>query len=605
MRSVRLVVLSIWLGLSSSVIEVAILSARKPWLKEHLLLSAHFAWMVPVVTVTLLALAGLGLALLARVSRWARSERIAIFVLASLAFWGPVLAIGRLHYVAATLLAVGLAVQTARLATARLDRHYPLIRSTIPWLAVLVIGVGAGVPSWHALVNRTAAADVPAARPGSPNVLLIVLDTVRALSLSLYGNPRPATLHLERLARDSAVFRQAFATSSWTLPSHASMFTGRWPHELSGDWETPLDDRYPTLAEVLRAHGYATAGFVANLIYCSYVHGLDRGFTDYRDFPISPGQIVLSSSVGRLVATSETLRYLLDYQGVLNRKTAADVNQDFLRWLAHTDRRPFFAFLNYMDAHEPYLPPSPFDERFGSKRRRARYAHTGVDATRLAKWTMSPPEVQGELDAYEGAIAYIDDQLGRLVAELGSRGLLDNTVLIVTSDHGEQLGEHGLFSHGNSLYRQVLEVPLVLYFRDRVPPGRLIHTPVTLRDIPATVMDLVGLEGRASFPGRSLARHWRASVGEERSREGMVLSEARRLIRKTRPWYPLSKGDMQSLVGAGYHYIVNADGREEALRSRERSGRGARSGRVADRTARNRAIQDRPRKPRRRSSTHG
>ena len=125
---------------------------------------------------------------------------------------------------------------------------------------------------------------------GSPNVLLIVLDTVRADHLSLYGYPRPTTPNLERLARRGIRFDQARAAAPWTLASHANMFTGRWPHELAVEWMRPLRGDVPTLAEYLGSLGYATAGFAGNTFYCSYDSGLDRGFTHYEDYVLDGAQ---------------------------------------------------------------------------------------------------------------------------------------------------------------------------------------------------------------------------------------------------------------------------------------------------------------------------
>ncbi len=185
------------------------------------------------------------------------------------------------------------------------------------------------------------------------NVLLIVLDTVRAQSLSLNGYERETSPQLERLARRGLSFENAISTSPWTLPGHASMFTGRYPHEVSADWSVPLDATFPTLAEVLASNGYATAGFVANVGYCSYEHGLNRGFAYYSDYQFSLGQFILSSSLGRTVASSDRLRRISGYHELLNRRTAENINNDFLHWLSTRGRQPFFAFLNYYDAHEP------------------------------------------------------------------------------------------------------------------------------------------------------------------------------------------------------------------------------------------------------------
>src|SRR5262249_43485980 len=133
--------------------------------------------------------------------------------------------------------------------------------------------------------RRTAALPPPA--PAARNVLLLVWDTVRAQNLSLHGYSRRTTPNLQRLAARGVQFRHAFATAPWTLPSHASLFTGRWPHELSANWKTPLDEQVPTLAGRLSSRGYDTAGFVANLDFCSRETGLGRGFVHYEDYPLS------------------------------------------------------------------------------------------------------------------------------------------------------------------------------------------------------------------------------------------------------------------------------------------------------------------------------
>ena len=549
-------------GLSGGLIEVAIVAVRKYWLKEMITLSPHFVWMVPVTAVVICSIIGFVLLLVTLPLAQKMSSRVVIFMLAVFGFLSPLLAVPRLDFYATLLLTGGLSVQTARFLAARIDSHHTKFWPTIKWMAGFVICLGLGVHAWQLVSERNAVAKLPSPRPNAPNIILIVLDTVRAESLSLYSHPRPTTPNLERLAKTSIVFDRAFSTSPWTLPSHASMFTGRWPHELSTEWQTPLDGTYPTLAEVLSAHGYATAGFVANLIYASSVHGLNRGFIHYEDFPVSVGQAILSSSLGAMIGTYNRLRYWLNYHRVLNRKTAAEVNEEFLSWLSNRDQRPFFAFLNYMDAHEPYLPPKPFDSGFGPKRSRVKFWHTRIDAFLPSKWKMSPEEVQAEIAAYEGVVAYIDHEVGLLVAELERRGMLENTLVIIASDHGEQLGEHRLFGHGNSLYRQLLHVPLLIYFHDHVPAGKVIHDPVTLRDIPATVIDLIGLEGPASFPGTSLTRYWQKPKEPRRPKDELLISEAHR-TEFGHPWYPLIKGDMTSLVFAGYHYIKNSDGREE------------------------------------------
>ena len=335
----------------------------------------------------------------------------------------------------------------------------------------------------------------------APNVLLLVLDTVRAQSLSLYGYVRGTTPRLEQWAKTGVVFDRAVSTAPWTLPSHASLFTGQFPHELSADWFIPLDATFPTLAEGFRAYAYVTAGFVANIYpWCTYEYGLNRGFIHYEDYPISLGQVIANSSLFRTITSNSQFRRIFGYHQLIPRKSAADINKDFLRWLSTIKSRPFFAFLNYFDAHDPYLPPTPFDTKFGPNRS---WTYPQVFFRKI-----SPQETQAWVDAYDGSIAYLDYQVDLLLHELQRRGVLENTLVIITSDHGEEFNEHGVFGHANSVYWQGLHVPLLVLYPGHVPADKRIHEPISLRDIPATVVDLVKLKGTTRFPGTSLARFW-------------------------------------------------------------------------------------------------
>ena len=177
----------------------------------------------------------------------------------------------------------------ASLLVPMLERHEIALRwsllKTLPCLLGLVL-VLAGFTFGRDWLKQRRETGRPLPSATSPNVLLIVLDTVRADHMSLYGYGRATTPVLERLAKQGIRFDQARATAPWTLASHASIFTGRWPHELAVKWLTPLGGNSPTLAEYLGSHGYATAGFVANTFYCSYDTGLDRGFTHYEDYDL-------------------------------------------------------------------------------------------------------------------------------------------------------------------------------------------------------------------------------------------------------------------------------------------------------------------------------
>ena len=264
------------------------------------------------------------------------------------------------------------------------------------------------------------------------------------------------------------------------------MFTGRWFHELSVGWLTPLDRAQPTVAEFLSERGYATLGLVANTSYCGTDSGLSRGFTLYRDY-IFPELTSLKTAV-LVNRASEALRTVVYYTedwleaaGLLpladrlvaslddDRKGAAEVNREFLDWLSRRGRsdRPFFAFLNYFDAHYPYQLPPGRVHRFGieptDNYQRYLIKRWGL----LDKTTVSASGVAFATDSYDDCIADLDEQIGKLVDELTRRGTLERTWVIIVADHGESFGEHaGYFCHGTSLYDTEVHVPLVI-----IPPG--------------------------------------------------------------------------------------------------------------------------------------
>ena len=548
-----ILLIAVWFGLAIGIGEVTIRAVQKFFLHQHLFQSPYIVWMAPLTDIILCCLAGLILIVSARCWPRLASLSIAVCFFAFLGFLGVFIAYPRLYRWAALLLAGGLAIQTARIITAHAERFYRLVRATTLWLFVIVIGLSVGVHGREMLSERRALAALPPSAD-KPNVLLIALDTVRAQNLSLYSYPRSTTPNLERLANTGVVFDRAMSTSPWTLPSFSSMFTGRFPHEHRAALLTPLDDTYPTLAEVFNINGHVTGGFVANLLYCTREMGLHRGFVHYEDYPISLGMVLRSSWLGRAIARA-SLKSIFANDPRLVVKSADQVNREFLSWLNTNHQRPFFAWLNYFDAHAPYLPPEPFDTKFGPKRNQPAV----YDMSYRRVW--SPKEIQVELDAYDGAIAYIDHQIGLLLDELQRRNVLENTVVIITSDHGEQFGEHGLFDHGNSLYRQLLHVPLLISFPQRIPEGIRVRHAVSLADLPATIVDLAELENGPRMPGNSLQRYW-ARTHPSHDMMTPLLSEQRAGIRSPE-WHPISKGDMKSLVTNRWHYILNGDGREE------------------------------------------
>ena len=277
------------------------------------------------------------------------------------------------------------------------------------------------------------------------------------------------------------------------------MFTGRWPHELSTNWEEALDGKYPTLAETLSAHGYITVGFVANTNYLGYEFGLDRGFLHYEDYVVSPQEILVSSSLGRFLSTDAAIRRILGYYDNITRQDAAAINDHFLAWLARTDHRPFFAFLNYFDAHEPYLPPSLFAEDsalacraaiiFLSKTCAEACVRIGSSGRRKKKlrpnWTctMAPSPTS-------------------TINWIGCLASCKNGGLLEEYRHHRHIGSRRAIRRTRALPSRQQPLSTVApcaaddFISCSVPGGQKVAAPVSLRDLPATVVDLIGLQGR-------------------------------------------------------------------------------------------------------------
>ncbi len=458
------------------------------------------------------------------------------------------LIVGRGIYPLAWLVfATGIAVALAP----TIERHPAAIRTKGIWTFAALLAAVAIQGGWilggeWLARRREDARPLPAADP--PNVLLVVLDTVRADHLGLYGYERPTSPHLEDLARRSVRFSRARASAPWTLASHASLFTARWPHELDIRWLHPMPGGVPTLAEYLGSLGYATAGFVGNTFYCAYDSGLDRGFAEYHDYVLTAIEAIrtvylldaaldaiaplepaldrwLSIGLGSVMA-DRSVRQLTH----TDRKNAGIVNRQLLDWLdrRRESRRPFFAFVNYVDAHAPYVLPPEADYRFGpGPATDDDYMFLldvwlNVDKSRLPR-----PAQALARDCYDSCVAYLDERVGDLLDQLRRRGVLDRTIVIVTADHGEGFGEHGLFDHGESVYSTEIRVPLLISLPSGGSAGKVVDEFVSLRDIPATIAELVSPGARAPFPGRSLAALIRgpASGAAPPAPEAIVLSE--------------------------------------------------------------------------------
>lgn len=497
------VVISI--ALLSSFGELALYAVRKFVFASTLHMSPSIVWMNPAAVLLIMAIATLPVMAVSRSLGERRTLAIVAGIATFLGMAGVMFAIRGFGLWAVLLLAAGVGVQAGLILSRHAARLLPVARrvavALVAFFATAGIVVEGGLAWWE---RRTESA-LPAHRDGAPNVLLIILDTVRAMSLGLYGYDRPTTPHLSRWAATGVTFDRAIVPATWTVPSHGSMLTGRWPREMGGWWSA---NRPPveTLASVLREQGYRTGGFIGNWYHINRESGLSHGFTHFSDLDRSGEQTLRGSAVVRWLAGRRAIREAVGLYETLGRKGARQVNRETLRWVRRDSPRPFFAMLNYMDAHSPYLAPEPYMSRFGGRGDRPPIV---IEELNMIE-TVDADRAQAEVAAYDAGIAYLDEQLGRLLDALQRSGALENTIVIITADHGEELGEHGRWGHAYGLHGEIVHVPLVM-FGPGVPAGRRVDEPVSVRNIAATVADMAGLP-EAPFPGISLATRWRGDA---------------------------------------------------------------------------------------------
>jgi arylsulfatase A-like enzyme len=583
---VGIMAIAVWYGLVTGILEVAIVATQKLVEGKHLGRGYEFVWMVPLADILLFAVVGVALYGLGRRFPMLGTTRVVTLTFSFLGFIALLQLIPWLDGYAALILAAGLASLVSRFASSYHRAFNAIVRYTIAWTGLLkkarasqvspspaagflpsrrhfllstgaMIGtVALGLQAKRTVGEYVSLASLPSARPSAPNVLLIVLDTVRAQSLSLYGYERPTTPFLERFARTGVTFDRAISTAPWTLPSHASMFTGKFPHELFDSTFDPLPTTHPTLAEILSKNGYATAGFAANTVFCSREFGLARGFGYYEDYRVSPTELAIAPTLLRTLSQNQIARERVFGDDLPDRKSASSISDDFLNWVSRNKHQPYFAFLNYYDAHEPYLPPPPFATLFSNSKDRPRGAYGTYDLDSLTK-----DQILELHDAYDNSIAYVDDRLSKLFAELERQGSLGNTIVVITSDHGELFGEHGMLGHFNGVYRPTIHVPLIISAPSLAPVNVRVGNGVSLRDIPATILDLVGTN--ADLPGQSLSRLWSTGRTSGASAEEMSFSEIDQASGQP-TWYPAMKGPVKSLLSGWVHYIKSyGNDREE------------------------------------------
>jgi len=566
---------AIGFGLAAGFVEGAELLAFQhinwaAWARE-LHVSKQILWISPVVDVLFSLLAAIAIMIISRFKSRIPALQLLVFVLGFLTAYDWLRVTNRLYRSACVLLALGVATILLRRLRDREESAAKVFRRSASWLLAALVLIAAGIEGGTRLHEAYLTARLAPATRDSPNVLVIVIDTLRADHLSSYGYPRLTSPEIDRLAKHGALFENAIAPSSWSLPSHASLVTGRLVYEHGWGnvrqipwlgWGDSALNGLPTLGEALQQRGYRTGAFSANRVYFTSNVGLGRGFTHFEDYFDSVGDAFVRTEFGREFARrymnrssksvfTRAFRALGlaswldkdsegsgDYGGAFGiRKRADEVNRETLRWIGRDSKRPFFAFLNYLDVHYSYGGPTDYPK---------------------PQWDHGSNGSISMVDEYDAGLKYDDDSIGRLLRRLDQLGILKNTIVIITSDHGEALGDHGLTYHGAALYRELIHVPLIVSYPGHIPGGVRVEQPVSNAAIASTVMDLVG-ERSNFFPGPSLAEFWNQPAGRNWPDPVSELPQTNTVVAADRAMQgkePLATdGSMRSVITAHWQLI--------------------------------------------------
>ncbi|MCK4341502.1 MAG: sulfatase [Phycisphaerae bacterium] len=375
-------------------------------------------------------------------------------------------------------------------------------------LAVVLISGGWGV------YRKLSSSEPDRPTPTGPNVLLISIDMLRPDHLHCYGYHRETSPRLDRLAAEGVLFENHISSTSWTLPAHAALFTSL-ADSVHGcqDTDRRLPDKLVTLAEEFAAAGYKTAGFFSG----PYLHpafGLSQGFEHYED----------CTSYARKMADKPAEEWAHDPD--VMRSSHRDVTNPIIfpavkKWLSEHGESKFFMFIHMWDPHFDFIPPPPYDTMFDPD-----YTGTitGEDffINRQINKYMPPRDLEHLLALYDGEIAWTDLYVRQIIAELEQAGLLEDTVVAITSDHGTEFFEHGLKGHRQTLFDESIRVPLIIRYPAELPAGVRVTAQTRIIDIGPTLLELAGVTTDTLVMGHSLVP---SALGEPLDFENTAISE--------------------------------------------------------------------------------
>ena len=526
MKRLEMLVIAIWSGFIFGILEGLVFNFTRqfPALFAPYKLPAEVLWVSPIInivvfsfTILLLSSAIRAIAPRVNMSHGLLTLGVGLF----LGLFGVLNAPKVLHLLSTVLLAGGLTIVIVRV----LRRHeQAVIHTSNRFLLIIplsLILLALGVYGTKTIYESQLYNDLPVAWEDSPNVLLIVMDTVRFDRFSIPTEPL-LTPNLVDFANAGMRFTNAWPTTSWTLPSHASILTGYYPHQHGADWpELNLDPQTLTLGEYFRGRGYVTAAFSGNSSWVTPEY-LGSGFMRFQVYILA--DLMRRTSYGRILnRVSEWFGY--HYAGL--GKKAPQSNIEFLDFIDDYPDRPFFVLINYMDVNQAFYHEKlnrPF-------------------------WEFPAP-VEDQIAAYDEGLRQLDSQIGELFQELSRRGTLSNMLIVITSDHGQSFGasalhDHDPSGHGTSLYVEQLHVPLFIIYPEKILAGSSNEALVSLHQLPATLALLSGDKSNP-FPGAALVGNPMEIANPGVEQESEILAS-------------LNYGDsnIRSILWDQYQYIKN------------------------------------------------
>ena len=426
-------------------------------------------------------------------------------------------AVSILYPVVIILIAFLLQKAMEKLRTRKHGESVPVVTAKyvvmITFIAVAFLGISF-YPRQTPRIQKFKTSASPAS-PGKPNVILIVMDTVRADHLPMYGYVRDTTPNIRKFSEKATLFPRSFASGSMTLSTHASIFTGLYAFQHGAHCTEqlpegqPLSDDLKTIAEDLNEKGYLTIGIVSNYGFLSDVFHMDQGFQYFDNrMPVhffSPTKpYYLRQIIGMFLT-----RYVAPEKRADVYKKADDINTEVFSLLdkVKKEKQPFFLFVNYMDAHRPHMPPPPFDTLYPGKNASidTSFNNRMSEEIMTLKRNITEEEKNHLISQYDGSIAYLDSQIGELIDRIKNIGLYESSLIIITSDHGEAFGERNLMEHGVSVYQDQDYVPLIIKFPN-AEEGLIADDVVNSVDLMPTILDVTGYEIPEDIQGVSVLR---------------------------------------------------------------------------------------------------